>query len=111
MCDTQLGCVPVPAFLGRAVYDIDGLTHQGQLAGFWTDPAPPDAGLLADFLAVLADGAMIPGGFYNEKSIALAVAAAVGRMTRADDPLDGFQPGHRPFNPRVAITDRLDEAA
>ncbi len=97
--------------LGRAVYDIDGLTHQGKLAAFWTDPAPPDAGLLADFLSVLADGAMIPGGFYTEKSVALAVAAAVGHMIRADDPLDGFQPGHRTFTPRVAIADRLDEAA
>ncbi|MEE8333098.1 MAG: capsular biosynthesis protein [Alphaproteobacteria bacterium] len=97
--------------LGRAVYDIDGLTHQGRLAGFWTDPAPPNAGLLADFLAVLADGAMIPGGFYTEDAVALAVAAAVGHMTRADDPLDGFQPGHRTFNSRVTIADRLDEAA
>jgi len=97
--------------LGRAVYDIEGLTHRGRLASFWTDPAPPDAALLADFLAVLAGCAMIPGGFYTEESVRLAVAAAVARMTQAGDPLDGFQPGHRPFHSRVALPDRLDEAA
>jgi len=97
--------------LGRAVYDIDGLTCQGPLADFWTDPAPPDADLLADFLAVLADCSMIPGGFYTEDAVEFAVNAAVGRLTRADDPLKGFRPGHRPFRPRVKVTDRLDDAA
>jgi len=97
--------------LGRAVYDIEGLTHQGRLAGFWSDPAPPDARLLADFLSVLAECSMIPGGFYTEDAVALAVAAAVRRMTRADDPLDGFQPGHRAFRSRVEMLERLDEAA
>ena len=97
--------------LGRAVYDIEGLCHPGRLSEFWADPAPPDAGLLADFLAVLADTAMIPGGFYTESSVALGVEAAVRRMMRADDPQDGFPPGLRPFPARVAITDLADEAA
>ncbi len=37
---------PVKA-LGRAVWDVPGLAHQGPLDAFWTEGAPPDPALTA----------------------------------------------------------------
>jgi capsular polysaccharide export protein len=54
--------LPVIA-LGRAVYDLPGLTHRGELSGFWRAPTPPDAELLRDFVAYLARTIQVPGGF------------------------------------------------
>ena len=54
--------VPV-AVLGRAVYDVPGMTHRGPLAGFWRAPEPPDPALVAGFVAHLAATVQVPGGF------------------------------------------------
>src|SRR5690606_41663120 len=43
---------PVAA-LGRAIYDIEGLTHQGPLDEFWEQPRRPDPELLKHFLRLL----------------------------------------------------------
>jgi len=45
--------LPVSA-LGKAIYDIAGLTHQGELDDFWSAPTPPDAALFDAFRRVLA---------------------------------------------------------
>ena len=50
--------------LGRAVYDIDGLTHQGPLDDFWNAPSAPDPDLYEAFRRVLANRCLIAGGFY-----------------------------------------------
>lgn len=44
--------VPTHA-LGRAIYDLPGLTHQGDLAAFWRAPTAPDPALLAAFRGYL----------------------------------------------------------
>jgi capsular polysaccharide export protein len=71
--------LPVIA-LGKAVYDIAGLTFQGELAEFWRAPTPPDAALFDAFRRVLAARCLIPGSFFNETGLALAVGAAVDRL-------------------------------
>ncbi len=49
-----LACgLPVIA-LGKAVYDIAGLTFQGELDEFWNTPTAPDADLFDAFRRVLA---------------------------------------------------------
>lgn len=71
--------VPVIA-LGSAVYDIPGLTYQGDLDQFWTEAMPPDAQLFDAFRRVLATRCMIPGSFFNETGLKIAVDAAVRRL-------------------------------
>lgn len=73
-----LGC-PTKA-LGRAVWDVEGLTHQGPLDRFWTEGAPPDPALRADFLAALQATTQLRGVFYAPEGRAMAVAEAVRRL-------------------------------
>jgi capsular polysaccharide export protein len=74
--------VPV-AVLGSAVYDIPGLTHKGQLADFWSEPSPPDMALFDAFRRVLAARCLIPGSFFSEAGLRLAVDAAIPRLEAA----------------------------
>jgi capsular polysaccharide export protein len=74
--------LPVIA-LGKAVYDIAGLTFQGELDEFWSTPTPPDAALFDAFRRVLAGRCLIPGSFFNEAGLRLAVNAAISRLEAA----------------------------
>jgi len=79
-----LACgLPVIA-LGKAIYDIAGLTFQGELHEFWNAPTSPDMALFDAFRRVLADRCLIPGSFFNEAGLALAVNAAVERLEATD---------------------------
>ncbi len=69
--------------LGKAVYDMPGLTFQGELDDFWCGATPPDAALFDAFRRVLIDRCVIPGSFFNETGLRLAVDAAVGRLEAA----------------------------
>ena len=75
--------LPVIA-LGKAVYDIPGLTHQGELAEFWNAPKPPEADLFDAFRRVLAARCLIRGSFFGEAGLRLAVEAAVDRLEAID---------------------------
>lgn len=80
-----LGCgVPVIA-LGRSVYDMPGLTHQGSLEAFWRDPTPPDAAKYEVFRRVVAHACLLPGNFFTRVGVTRAVAAAVPRIEAAQD--------------------------
>jgi capsular polysaccharide export protein len=74
--------LPVIA-LGKAMYDLPGLTYQGELDQFWTEAAPPDMELFDALRRVLAAQCMIPGSFFNENGLRLAVEAAVARLEAA----------------------------
>jgi len=90
--------LPVIA-LGEAIYDIPGLTFQGELDEFWEAATPPDASLFDAFRRVLAARCLIPGSFFNEGGLKLAVAAAVARLEAAyARPARGqvARPAHRP---------------
>ena len=74
--------LPVIA-LGKAIYDMAGLTFQGDLDDYWSAPTPPDVELFDAFRRVLAARCLIPGSFFNEAGLALAVDAAVDRLEAA----------------------------
>ena len=76
--------VPVIA-LGRSVYDLPGLTHQGQLETFWHAPSPPDVGLFDAFRRVLAHACLLQGDFFTRDGITRTVAGAVPRIEAARD--------------------------
>ena len=68
------------AVLGRAIYHIEGLTHQGSLNDFWERPTRPDPELLAQFIRFLKAEALVNGSFFTEQGLRSAVAGAVARV-------------------------------
>lgn len=85
--------VPVKV-LGRAVYDVPGITHQGPLDGFWEAPAAPQVELFAAFRRVLAHRCLLRGGFSSGEGRALLIEPAVTRMlaARSAEPLSTIGP-------------------
>ncbi len=51
--------------LGRAIYDIPGLTHQGPLDEFWKAPAPVDAALLERFVTFVRTNTQLAGSVWR----------------------------------------------
>ncbi|MFV8781653.1 capsule biosynthesis protein [Microbulbifer sp. SA54] len=64
--------------LGRALYDLPELTHQGSLDTFWQQPAPVNPALFKAFRTYLYEKTQLDGSFY--KSVETAVEAACQRM-------------------------------
>jgi capsular polysaccharide export protein len=73
--------------LGTAIYDVAGLTHCGDLAGFWQDPRPPDPDFLALFLRALIGATQINGGYYTRAAQEQALPAFVARLERGPYPI------------------------
>ncbi|MDR4307033.1 capsular biosynthesis protein [Chelatococcus sambhunathii] len=66
--------------LGQAIYDIEGLTHQGTLETFWNAPTPPDPETVRNFRKVVSARTQLNGGFYSREAIAIAVENAMARL-------------------------------
>lgn len=60
--------------LGRAIYNMRGLTFQGDLDAFWTNGEPPDAELFRLFRNAVMHTTQVHGGYYTTAGITLAVA-------------------------------------
>jgi capsular polysaccharide export protein len=71
--------VPVIA-LGRAIYDIAGITFQGSLDEFWRQPLPANPEAFDAFRRVTIHRTQINGGFYSATGLRLAVAGAIPRL-------------------------------
>lgn len=70
-----------PVFvMGRAVYDIPGITHQGRLDEFWTTPQPPDPARYEAFCRVLHARCLISGGFASQSAIATLIDSTLQRL-------------------------------
>jgi capsular polysaccharide export protein len=72
--------------LGRAVYDLPGLTDQGGLDRFWRAPMGPDERLYDAFRRVLRDRCLLYGGFYAQAQTPLLAAAADRILTARNPP-------------------------
>ena len=55
--------------LGRANYDIPGLTFQGSLAEFWQRPIPPDAELFHAYRQYHMNVTQINGNYYSRVNL------------------------------------------
>lgn len=53
--------------MGRALYDIKGLTYQGHLHQFWTADFKPDMKLFKQFRAYLLENTQINAVYYGDK--------------------------------------------
>lgn len=68
--------------LGRAIYDLPGLTHRSGLARFWSAPEPPNRALFLAFRRVVIARSQLNGSFYTPHGITRGVAEAVERIER-----------------------------
>jgi capsular polysaccharide export protein len=78
----EFGCPT--AVLGRAHYDMPGLTHQGGLDSFWTSALAPDGSLYEAFRSVLMAATQINGAYATPRGRELAVREAVRRLLIAE---------------------------
>jgi len=62
--------------LGKAVYDMEGLTHQESLDDFWHQPAVPNEDLYQGFRKVFMHQTQINGSYYTPRGIRLALQGA-----------------------------------
>ncbi|AEI38093.1 MAG: capsular biosynthesis protein [Zymomonas mobilis subsp. pomaceae] len=83
-CGTlALNCnVPVIT-LGQAVYDIIGVTYQGELDNFWENPGKPDQEIFSAFKRVLIERCLVPGGFFSEEALAKVMKGVLTRLQAA----------------------------
>jgi capsular polysaccharide export protein len=71
----------VPAVvLGKSIYDIPGLTHQGGLDTFWQTPESPDADLYLAFRRVVLATTQVNGAFATRRGRALAAPEICRRL-------------------------------
>jgi capsular polysaccharide export protein len=68
--------------LGEAIYDLDGLTFQGGLDGFWQHGKPADAEGLDAFRRVVAAQTQVNGSYFSDQGIALAIRMLIERWTQ-----------------------------
>lgn len=84
--------------LGTAIYDLPGLTHQGTLDQFWSNPEPVCPQLKQAFLRLIASALHERGNFYSRAG-ALAGATAIARrihLSRVNQPGAFVNPPPRP---------------
>jgi len=74
--------------LGSAIYDMPGLTFQGDLDSFWRRGKQPDARLFRWFRNAVIHTTQINGGLYSQGSIGMSVAAAIPRILADYSPLE-----------------------
>jgi capsular polysaccharide export protein len=73
--------------LGAAIYDIEGLTAQGPLADFWTEPPLPDAGLFDAFTRALAATTQVRGGFIGKPALNAGAENVAARLSETAERL------------------------
>jgi capsular polysaccharide export protein len=66
--------------LGKAMYDMPGLTHQGGLDSFWTEPQSPCADLYRAFRRVVIAKTQVNGAFATRRGRALATPEVARRL-------------------------------
>ena len=68
------------AVLGDAVYDVRGVTHQGGLDKFWSQPEAPDARLYDAFRRMLHAQCLVRGGLASKSGVETLVENSAERL-------------------------------
>jgi capsular polysaccharide export protein len=74
--------------LGQPIYDLPGLTFQGDLDNFWSGLEPPDTTLFRCFRNTVIQATQINGGFYSKEGIALAIENCYAALEAERSPLE-----------------------
>jgi capsular polysaccharide export protein len=87
--------------MGRSLYDLPGLTHQGSLSSFWKQPEPVDINFFRRFHTYLYERTQVDGSFSRGlKSTVDRVCARLKEVGRKDSIL--------PLSKPVGINIRTD---
>ena len=81
--EAVLSGVPVKT-LGPAIYDVPGLTHQGDIDGFWSAPFQPESGLAKAFVRALTGSVQVRGTIYSRPGLDAAVINMARRILVGD---------------------------
>jgi capsular polysaccharide export protein len=76
----QLG-IPVKV-MGVSVFDLDGVTHQGNLDSFWISPEKPKAENVDAMVRLLAASVHVRGDFFSKTGRAAAARDLADRLQR-----------------------------
>jgi capsular polysaccharide export protein len=68
--------------MGEAVYDVEGLTYQGDLDEFWVEGKPPEPKLLQSFVRYLIHTSQLNGGFHSRRARNLLVKRLALRLLK-----------------------------
>lgn len=74
--------------MGRAMYDMEGLTFQGGLTQFWTTPQAVDRDLWQRFRAYMISQTQLNGAFYGRDFHHLLGATSSGAKEKLSTPLE-----------------------
>ena len=74
--------------LADPIYNMQGLTFQGDLDDFWRDGRPPDMSLFRRFRNTVIHTTQINGGFYSRPGIEMAVQNSLASLTCDRSPLE-----------------------
>jgi capsular polysaccharide export protein len=66
--------------LGKAIYNLPGITHQGRLDDFWARAQAPNTAIYDAFRRVLYDRCLIYGGLASKSATKILVESAVERL-------------------------------
>ena len=69
--------------LGEAFFDIDGLTDQQPIDGFWTAPLPPEDDLYKRFKAHVINRTQVNGNYHEPKALRPTAKALARRFAAA----------------------------
>ena len=69
--------------LGEAFFDIDGLTDQQPIDGFWTNPSPPEDDLYKRFKAHVINRTQVNGNYHEPKALKPTARALARRFAAA----------------------------
>jgi len=58
--------------LGRCIYDLEGLTHQGRLDSFWREPVKPSQDVFNRYKDYLIHLTQVNGSFYSGEPVVLS---------------------------------------
>lgn len=84
---TALGLRRPVITLGAAIYDVEGLTSQGSLAEFWSQPPLPDPDLFDAFVRALSATTQVRGGFIGHEALKTGADNIAERLLEADERL------------------------
>ena len=77
--------IPVKC-LGKAVYDVAGLTFQGALKDFWSCAEKPDSKMISAYRNFLLSTCQLNGGFHTPEARAILIPDMVDRMLALTTP-------------------------
>ena len=76
--------------LADPIYNLAGLSFQGELDDFWKHGAVPEPTLNAAFRKMVMHTTLVNGGFYTQDSIALALPGAIKMLTAVQSPIEAL---------------------